>query len=60
MGFVVAVLSVCTGVILAALESPQLRDRNRLKERASVVLLAAVSVSVAAGVVQAMRLWLAT
>ena len=59
MGFVVGVLSVCAGILLAALDSPQLRDKIRVKERASIVLLAAVAASVAAGVVQAVRTWLA-
>ena len=56
MGFVVGVLSVCAGILLAALDSPQLRGKTRIKERASIALLAAVAASVAAGVVQ----WLAT
>jgi hypothetical protein len=45
---VVAVLAACTGVLLAAIESPHVRDRARLT-RCSIVLLTVTAAAVATG-----------
>lgn len=48
MFFVLSVLAACAGVVLAALDSPHVRDKARL-ERFSTVLVIVTAVSVAAG-----------
>ena len=58
MAFVVGVLAVCAGVLLAAAESPHVRDRARL-DRLSVLLLSASAAAVAAGVAFVVRQWTA-
>ncbi len=46
MPFVMGALAACTGVLLAAMESPRLHDRARL-QRFSVALLAATAAAIA-------------
>jgi hypothetical protein len=56
MVVMVGVLAACAGVLLAALESPHVRDTARL-DRLSIVLLAGTAAAVAAGVAFAIRQW---
>jgi hypothetical protein len=57
MLFILGVLAAWVGVVLAALESPHVRNRARV-ERSSIALLVVTGVSVAAGAGRALLNWI--
>ena len=57
MVVVEGVLAACAGVLLAAMESPHVRDKTRL-DRLSIVLLAGTAAAIAAGLAFAIRQWI--
>ncbi|ROP33778.1 hypothetical protein [Couchioplanes caeruleus] len=57
MGLVGAVLAVCAGMYLAALEHPRVCDKVRV-ERIGVALLVAAAACLSVVVVQVVRSWM--
>ncbi|WP_328475927.1 hypothetical protein OHA21_20600 [Actinoplanes sp. NBC_00393] len=57
MLFVLGALAAWAGVVLAALDSPHVRDKTRI-ERSSIALLAVTAITTAAGAGRALLNWI--